>query len=181
MNYGYLNVVLLLKTFNNYKNSRTICPAILFVKNFSKYFSYIGNDEYMWNSTSREAPPVTKTVVIHNRNYCPYCAAQMFPIQTPETFQVIGYTCFCDGALSEVEYESAKEALLKKHEEELAELRNEYRPRLTTDLHTLFNIKQEQFWIRSNSIKIIQHKYLLNYLTSELLEHFCALSLDDLE
>lgn len=114
------------------------------MKDFSKYFSYIGNDEYMWNSTSREVPPVTKSVVIHNKNYCPYCAAQMFPIQIPETFQVVGYTCFCDGALSEVEYESAKEALLQKHEKELAELKNEYRPRLTTDLHTLFNIKQEQ-------------------------------------
>ena len=84
------------------------------LKQVSKHFSYVGNDEYMWNSTSREVPLVTKSVVIHNKHYCPYCAAQMFPIQTPETFQVIGYTCFCEGAISEVEYESAKEALLEK-------------------------------------------------------------------
>lgn len=113
-------------------------------KEVSKYFSYLGNDEYMWNSISREAPPVTKSVNIHNRNYCPYCANQMFPIQDPDTLEVIGYTCFCDGAIAESQYEADKEAMLNKHEQELEELKNRYRPRLTTDVHTLFNIKQEQ-------------------------------------
>ena len=82
------------------------------VKEVSKYFSYVGNDEYMWNSTSWEVPPVTKSVDIHNKNYCPYCANLMFPIQNPNTLQVIGYTCFCDGAIAESEYEAGLIRLL---------------------------------------------------------------------
>ena len=98
----------------------------------------------MWHSTSRETPPITKSVDIHNTNYCPYCANKMFPIQNGDTLLVIGHTCFCEGAIAEAEYEAEKATLLEKHETELAELKNKYRSRLTTDVHTLFNIKQAQ-------------------------------------
>lgn len=97
--------------------------------------------EYMWNSTCDA--PITKSVRIHNEHYCPYCANSMFPIQDSDTLRVTGYTCFCEGALAEVEYEQEKKKLLQKHEQELDELKEEYRSKLIAKLNTLFNIKQE--------------------------------------
>ena len=118
-------------------------PKAPFAKYFHRGWISMKEQEYMWNSTRCDRP-ITRSVLIHNKHYCPYCANKMFPIQDSDTLCVIGHTCFCDGAQAELEYEAAKEQLLKKHEHELAELRDIYNPRLTSDLHTLFNIKQEE-------------------------------------
>lgn len=109
------------------------------------YRGYIGDNSYewMWNSTRCDRP-ATKSVVIHNSHYCPYCYNKMFPVQDSDTLSITRFICFCKGASAEIEYNQAKEELLTKHKLELRDLENKYKPDLMSNLTTLFNIKQEQ-------------------------------------
>lgn len=124
---------------NVYENLPNFVPK----NEFSAHFSWFGKDGYFWNSTKTKSTP-TKSVVIHNTHYCPYCAQEMFPIQNPVTLDIIGHTCFCEGALSEIEYGVEEQQLLEKQEQERVALQNKFRPRLIADLHMLFEIKQQK-------------------------------------
>ena len=113
-----------------------------------QYFSqcYVGHDkyEYIWNSTNENMHTETHSVVIHNKHYCPYCANLMFPIQEKNTLKITGYTCFCEGALTEAVYKQARAELQRKYEDAVLELHNTYRPKLIANFTELFAIKQEE-------------------------------------
>lgn len=86
----------------------------------------------------------THHIIIDGEYYCPYCGEKMFLIQNKITFGEIGHYCICKGARDELEYETKKAALIAKHENELAELKKEYKEKLSFCSEKLLEIKQEK-------------------------------------
>ena len=108
-----------------------------------KYFNYSFCSGYHINTTN-ESLVSTHSIIIDNTYYCPYCGECMFSIQEKKTLIVIGHFCICQGARDELEYETKREELEKKHEKELYELECEYRDRLSFCSDKLLKIKQEK-------------------------------------
>lgn len=88
----------------------------------------------------------THSINIDGNHYCPYCGESMFPIQDKNspTYATIGYTCICDGARSELEYNERLKELREKQQEELRELQNAYKDKLTFCCDKLFEIHQKR-------------------------------------
>lgn len=107
-----------------------------------KYFKYFGRGEYRFDTTNKDLIK-THSMRIGCYYYCPYCGEIMQVIQDPSTYEVIGHCCICEGARSEIEYEEHVEALKKKHEAELRELRLQYRDKLTFCVDKLLEIKHK--------------------------------------
>ena len=101
---------------------------------------------YSWNSTNMTAVP-TKTIYLNHDEYCPYCGNRALPLQrrinSHNDYSVTGYACVCPGSQAEIEFISCEQALKEKHEQELHDLRKEYRDRLQYDLPKLFNMWQD--------------------------------------
>ena len=96
---------------------------------------------YSFNTTNESLVP-THSIQINGDRYCPYCGETMYPIQNNKTLSIIGYCCICQSARDEIEYEKKKKELEKKYDEELFNLRTEYRDKLTFCSDKLFEIKQ---------------------------------------
>ena len=111
-----------------------------------KFFSYgwtgLDTHEYFWDSRHEDLVP-TKAIRISSQIYCPYCAQRMFPIQNQE-LTVVGYRCLCEAAFAELEYKQAQKELLAKQQDEQAELRSKFAPKLVSNLPQLFELKQRK-------------------------------------
>lgn len=127
----------------NWTKHVNFCPKAQFAKYFHHAWIGMNDQEYMWNSTNCDRP-ATQSVIVHNKYYCPYCSNSMFPIQDSGSLSVTGYTCFCEGASAQLEYDQEKETMLKKHEQELIALKSKYKSKMAVDLHSLFDIKQKE-------------------------------------
>lgn len=111
---------------------------------FGKYFiTYDRPNEWGYKSTANYKL-TTHTIQIKYNHYCAYCSNEAFPLQIPDVrdLPIVGYRCFCNGAIKELEYRERKKELLAKHEKELRDLNNEYADSLTIDAKNLFEIHQ---------------------------------------
>lgn len=117
-----------------------------------KYFKryYVGvhgvdGHAYHFDNLSENLVP-THIMWIGNTPYCPYCGHKMLAIQDDMVhhFRVIGYTCICQGARNEIEYEAKLKELKEKHEQEISELNREYNNKLVFCTDKLLEIKHAE-------------------------------------
>ena len=118
-------------------------------KYFKRYYNGMrgvnGCASYHFDNLNQDLVP-THLIFIGNERYCPYCGNKMFHIQRDigRDFRTVGYTCICQGARNEIEYEEKLKALKEKHKAEISELNREYADKLVFCADKLLKIKPEE-------------------------------------
>lgn len=93
----------------------------------------------------------TKSITLKTKKYCAYCGEEMYEWKKywcsydPDSGFEFRYNCVCDGAFAELEYRKRKSELIKKHNDELNALAEEFSESLKfKGIEKIGNLKIEQ-------------------------------------
>jgi hypothetical protein len=113
---------------------------------FSRTYSGVGGfNGYSYHfDTTNDSLIDTHSIMINNKQHCPYCGETMYSIQDQKTLITKGYCCICQGARDEIEYKKKKKEIEEIYEKELNSLKIEYKDKLLFCSEKLFDIKQKK-------------------------------------